>query len=253
MAKFSTYHDRYRFYRLDRDDAGILTVTLHTDGGPMVWGLEPIEELGHLWADVAADRENQAVIVTGTGDGFIKDIAVAGDGRMSAAGWDKIADDVRRVINNHLNVPVPMIAAVNGPVRFHSEQALLCDIVIASRTAEFQDAPHYVAGMVPGDGIQIIYTHLLGANRARYFLLTGQVIGAEEALRDGLISEVHASDALMPRARELAGALLLQPDLVRRYTRRVCVEPLRRLYGEYLDQGLSLEGLGAWGGWPFET
>jgi enoyl-CoA hydratase len=106
--------------------------------------------------------------------------------------------------------------------------------------------------MVPGDGVQIIYHHLMGANRARYFLFMGEVIPAATALQRGLVSEVHAPERLRDRANEIARHILKQPELVRRNTRQVAIEPLRRLYNDYLEHGLALEGLGAWGGWPFE-
>lgn len=252
MIKLADYQTKYRFFKLERSCEGVLTVVFHTDGGPIVWGLEPVEELGFLWADVAADRDNKVVIVTGAGDGFISSMAVAGAGRLTADAWDKIASDVRRVIRNHLSIEAPMIAAVNGPARFHSEQALLCDIIVASSDAVFEDAPHFMSGMVPGDGVQIIYTHLLGANYARYFLLMGETISAQRALEFRMIAEVHPREKLLGRAEEIAGHLLKQPELVRRNTRQVCIEPLRRLYSGYLDHGLAHEGLGAWGGWPFE-
>jgi enoyl-CoA hydratase/carnithine racemase len=253
VIKLADYRRKYQFFKLDRSDEGVLAITFHTDGGPMVWGLDPLEQLGYLWADVASDAENKVIIVTGTGDGFIPSMAVSSEARMSALTWEKIASDVRRVIRNHLSIGVPMIAAVNGPTRFHSEQALLCDIVIVSSNTEFQDSPHFISGMVPGDGVQIIYQHLMGANRARYFLFMGEIIPAQMALERGLISEVHAPQKLPGRALEIARHLLKQPELVRRYTRQVATEPLRRLYSQYLDHGLALEGLGAWGGWPFES
>jgi enoyl-CoA hydratase/carnithine racemase len=252
MIKLADYQRKYRFFKLERSSDGVLTVMFHTDGGPIVWGLEPVEELGYVWADVGADRANKVIIVTGAGDGFISNMAVSGAGRLTADGWDKIASDVRRVIRNHLSIEVPMIAAVNGPARFHSEQALLCDIIIASTDAEFQDAPHFMSGMVPGDGVQIIYSHLLGANYARYFLFMAETITAQRALDLRMIGEVHPRERLLDRAAEIATHVLKQPELVRRYTRQVCIEPLRRLYSSFLDHGLALEGMGAWGGWPFE-
>lgn len=252
MIKLADYQNKYRFYRLERSAEGVLTVTFHTDGGPLVWGIEPLEQLGFLWADIAADRGNKVVIVTGSGDGFISSMAVSGGTSMTGEVWDKIGGDVRRTIRNHLSIEVPMIAAVNGPARFHSEEALLCDVVIASTNAEFQDCPHFTSGMVPGDGVQIIYNHLLGTNRARYFLFMGQSINAQRALELGLIAEVHEPAQLLSRAKEIAAHILKQPELVRRYTRQVSVEPLRRLYAGLLDHGIALEGLGAWGGWPHE-
>lgn len=251
MIKFADYRSKYRFYRLERTDDGVLTITFHTDGGPIVWGLETVEELGHLWGDVGADRDNKVIIATGTGDAFIATMAVS-TGQISGDLWEKIASNVRRMYRNHLSIEVPMIAAVNGPARLHSEQALLCDIVIASSNAEFQDSPHFMSGLVPGDGVQIIYNHLLGANRARYFMYMGETISAQRALELGLVSEVHPREKLMVRATEIASYILKQPDLVRRYTRQVSIEPIRRLYSAYLEHGLGLEGLAAWGGWPLE-
>lgn len=251
MIKFADYKDKYRFYRLERTNEGVLTVTFHTNGGPIVWGVETVEELGHLWGDVAADPENKLVVVTGSGGEFISTMAVA-TGQISADLWEKIAANVRRMYRNHLSIEVPMIAAVNGPALLHSEQALLCDIVIASDTAEFQDTPHFTAGLVPGDGVQIIYNHLLGANRARYFLYMGEKIPAKRALELGMVSEVHPQERLMSRVNDISQHILSSPDIVRRYTRQVTIEPIRRLYTQYLEHGLALEGLGAWGGWPLE-
>lgn len=52
-------------------------------------------------------------------------------------------------------------------------------LVIASDTATFQDAPHFPNGIVPGDGVHIVWPLLLGPNRGRYFLLTGQRLSAQ--------------------------------------------------------------------------
>lgn len=251
MTTFADYRNKYQFFRLERSADGVLTIHFHTNGGPVVWGIDVVEELGYLWGDVASDADNQIVIVTGTGDTFIGSMAVS-TGTITADLWEKIAGNVRRMYRNHLAIEVPMISAINGPARLHSEQALLCDISIASDTAEFQDSPHFMSGLVPGDGVQIIYNHLLGANRARYFLYMGQTLSAQRALELGLVSEVHPKERLLGRAKEIAQYMLKQPPLVRRYTRQVSLEPIRRMYADYLEQGLALEGLGAWGGWPLK-
>lgn len=250
MTKFADYQHKFRYFKLDRTGDGALTILFHTNGGPMLWSLEAVEELGYLWADVGADRENKVIVVTGTGNEFIANMAVSTG--ISGEIWDRIASNVRRMHRNHLSIEVPMIAAVNGPALIHSEQALLCDIVIASSNAEFQDSPHFTSGLVPGDGVQIIYAHLLGANRARYFHLMNEKFSAQRALELGLISEVHAPEKLRARAAEIAQHILKQTDLVRRYTRQVGIEPLRRLYSTYLEQGLAVEGLATWGAWPLD-
>jgi enoyl-CoA hydratase/carnithine racemase len=151
---------------------------------------------------------------------------------------------------NLLDIEVPVIAAVNGPVNIHAELAVLSDIVLASEHAAFADAPHFPNGLVPGDGVHVIWPHLLGRNRGRYFLLTGQRLSAREALQLGVVSEVLPSDKLLPRARELARQILKQPPLTIRYARVVMTQELKKLMLEHLSHGLALQGLAANEYWP---
>ena len=69
MAAFETYAHNYRFMKLTRED-GILHAALHTDGGPLRWGLDAQAECAQAFADIGADRENRLVILSGTGDEF---------------------------------------------------------------------------------------------------------------------------------------------------------------------------------------
>jgi enoyl-CoA hydratase/carnithine racemase len=97
--------------------------------------------------------------------------------------------------------------------------------------------------MVPGDGMHIIYPLLLGWNRGRYFLLTGQTLDARKALELGLVAELHPRADLLPRAWALAEQLARQPALLLRYTRVLFTQPLKRLLLEHLGYGLALEGM----------
>ena len=81
-------------------------------------------------------------------------------------------------MTNLLEIEVPVIGAVNGPATIHAEIPVMSDIVLASQTATFQDAPHFPRGVVPGDGVHVVWPLLLGQNRGRYFLLTGQTLSA---------------------------------------------------------------------------
>jgi hypothetical protein len=94
---------------------------------------------------------------------------------------------------NLLNIEVPVIAAINGPAVRHAEIPLLSDIVLASENATIQDSAHFNGGLVPGDGVHIVFPLLMGTNRGRYFLLTGQVLDATEADPAGQQAEIPQS------------------------------------------------------------
>ena len=138
-----------------------------------------------------------------------------------------------------------MISAINGPALRHSEIPLLCDIVLAADTAAFQDSGHFMSGLVPGDGMHIVYPLLLGMNRGRYFLLTGQRIDANEAKNLGLVNEVMPISDLLPRAWEHAEQMAQQSDLVLRYSRVAMTLTIKRQIHDLLGYGLALEGLGS--------
>lgn len=245
MSTLQQYAGKYQNIRMERRD-GILQMTLHTEGGPLQWGGGPHEEFPRAFADVGADPDNRVIILTGTGDAFSGPPgSAAGTPKRTPREWDKTYWEGKRLLLNLLDIEVPMIAAVNGPALRHSEIPLLCDIVLAADTAAFQDSGHFMSGLVPGDGVHIVYPLLLGVNRGRYFLLTGQSIGAEEALRLGLVSEVLPPGELLPRAWALAEQLAAQSDLVLRYTRVATTQYLKRQMQELLGYGLALEGLGS--------
>ena len=162
---------------------------------------------------------------------------------MTPDTYEPIFWESKQLLPHLLAIEAPVIAAINGPAVRHAEIPLLSDIVLASDQTFFQDTAHFPGGMVPGDGMHIVMPLLMGTNRGRYFLLTGQKITAQEAKTIGLVNEVLPQDKLLDRARELARQLLQQPALVRRYTRIVMTEDLKARMHGLLAYGLALEGL----------
>ena len=225
---------------------GIVTLRIHHRGGAAKWALWGglHKELGIAFADIAADVDARVLIITGTDDVFCAEFDMdCAMPPMGGASWDIIFREGRALLNNLLSIEIPVIAAVNGPAFIHAEIALLADVVLAADTAVFADKPHALTGVVPGDGVHSIWPMLLGPNRGRYFLMTGQEIGAAEALSLGLVGEVLAPAALMPRARELATAIAARPVVANRYTRILLTRDLRARLARELDQGLAMEGL----------
>jgi enoyl-CoA hydratase/carnithine racemase len=243
--RLDIYKDRYENIALSRDADGVLLMRFHTGSGPLVWSALAHEELGYCFTDVGADRDNKVVVMTGTGANWCADIN-AGSFKLSTAGdWDLTFYDGRRLLNNLLDIEVPVISAINGPARIHPEIPVMSDIVIASDTTLFQDAPHFMSGIVPGDGAHIVWPHLLGPNRGRYFLIMGQEIGAVQALDWGVVSEVVPADRLMARTMEIAKMIAAKPPLTRRYTRVALTQRYKRLMHEGLGLGLAIEALAA--------
>jgi enoyl-CoA hydratase/carnithine racemase len=243
MANFEDYRERYDFIRMERRD-GILSMTFHTDGGSWKWTEAAHRLLPDAFHDVATDRENRVVIMTGTGDDFLTELAFE-HRSVSPGDWDKISREGRRILFELLDIEVPVIAAINGPVTEHAEIMLLADIVIAADTAEISDQEHFVAGVVPGDGVHVIWPLLLGPNRGRHFLLTGRRLSAQEALDLGVVAEVHPQQRLVERAWEIAAQLNSRTMLTLRYTRQCLTMQLRRDLDAMLGHGLALESLAA--------
>lgn len=245
-AKLEDYADKYKTIRMRRED-GILELAVHSNGGPLRWGRLPHAELEEAFLNISRDRENQLVILTGTGDEFSGPAPDPETNkalhRMTAEEWGELGWEAKNFLTNLLAIDVPMISAVNGPAMRHAELPIMCDIVLASETATFQDSAHFVGGLVPGDGVHVVFPMAMGLNRGRYFLLTGQVIDAREAKEIGLVNEVLPREQLLPRAWELARQIMQQPELNRRYARIMLTEQLRRQINDLLPYGLALEGL----------
>ncbi|MFN0089391.1 MAG: enoyl-CoA hydratase/isomerase family protein [Acidimicrobiales bacterium] len=248
------YKDRFKSAEVSRDDHGVLTVRLHGRDGALMWGMRPHRELPELWAMINSDRENRVVVLTGTGDWFIG-LQGGGEGlargQISPFGWDQVIFEGIRLVMQMLDIEIPMICAVNGPAIAHSELAVLCDVVLAAEGAYFQDAPHFPDDLVPGDSMQIIWPLLLGPNRGRYFLLTGQKIDAQEAKQLGIVGEVLPADKLLDRAYEIAHELAHRNPVVLRNTRYVLTRQLKKAMMDDLHMGLALEAVGSLAGKGF--
>jgi len=245
MTRFDTYRDSFPNARLTRSKTGVLEMALHTDGGTLVFDGHTHEQFVDLFHAVGSDPDNRVVILTGSGGAFMETISPEGFDFFTPQGYDKIYREGKKVLMNLLDIEVPLIAAVNGPARLHSEYILLADIVLATPSTVFQDKPHFEFGIVPGDGVHLLWPEVIGTVRGRYFILTRQELDARTAKEWGAVNEILPADKLLPRAREIAEGLAKLPPLTTRYTRIALTQKLRRIIDEGVGYGLALEGISA--------
>ena len=240
------YFTAYENFALTRSDSGALTVRFHTNGGPVTFTGGIHSQFPRLLEDIAFDRDNQVVILTGTGDSFMSAI----DGASLGDVTKPMASDIdymegRRIVQRLADLEMPLIAAVNGPVSVHSEYALLADVIVVSDTTVFSDFPHLAFGIVPGDGVHIAWEEALGLNRARHLIMTGGSFTAQQALAWGAVAEVVPLAEVLTRAQAIAENLAARPQLLNRYIAVTIRQRLSRRMAEGAALGLSLEALTA--------
>jgi enoyl-CoA hydratase/carnithine racemase len=239
------YFSHYDNLRMSRDEAGVLLLRMHTDDGPIVWNGKTHRDFVDAFYEVGRDRRNRAVVLTGTGAEWMVQIDHEGLREMAEPWvWNRIDLDGRKLLDNLLDIEVPMVAAINGPARLHSELALLCDALVCSEDAVFQDR-HLEWGLVPGDGVHIVWPAVLGPTRGRYFLMTSQQLDAQQALRLGVANEVLPKQNVLPRALEMAAQFARLPTLAARYSRLLFSRRYKDLLHQDAGYGLALEGLSA--------
>jgi enoyl-CoA hydratase/carnithine racemase len=245
MSKFADYQGSFPNANLTRSKSGVLEVVLHTNGGTLLFNGHTHEQFVDLFHVVGEDAENRVVILTGSGSAFMASISPEGFDFFTPQGYDKIYREGKKVLMNILDIEVPLIAAVNGPVRLHSEYILLADIVLATPSTVFQNKPHFEFGIVPGDGVNLLWPEVIGSVRGRYFLLTRQELASQTARDWGVVNEIVTPEKLLPRAREIAEGLTKLPPLTTRYARIALTQKLRRTIDEGVGYSLALEGISA--------
>jgi enoyl-CoA hydratase/carnithine racemase len=250
FTKLSEYKDKYKHIAFTRED-GILVMRFHTDGGPFQWSAMPDgpqHTAGAAFYDVGHDPETKIVIITGTGDRWCTGYGPPSDypeqDGVTPLWWDALYRAERDLFFNLLHIPVPVIGVVPGPASYHPEILLLSDVVLAAPETYFADDSHISVGVVPGDGIQIVWEMLIGPNRTRAMQYLNQRIEAEEALRLGIVAELHPRDKLMARAMEVARDLIARcTPVTLRSARLTMTENIRRRIATEHAGSYALEGL----------
>ncbi len=193
------------------------------------------EALAGHFRDFGEDRTTRCIVVTGDATAFaagadLKEVAALGAREMMQTG-------VRRLWKVIADCPKPVIAAVNGfALGGGCELAMHADIIVAGEGARFGQ-PELGVGVIPGGGGTQRLVRAVGKFRAMKMLLTGEIVGARQALEMGLVSEVVPDAEVLDRALALAKRIAELPPIAV----MLCKEVVLTGQDCPLDAALNLE------------
>ncbi len=227
-----------RYVRLSIDGA-VATLTMSRPEAMNALNRKVLQDLKDALAQVRANRAVRAVIITGEGNAFIagadiKEMLALADDPAAIRQFTEFGQSVLRDIET---LPQPVIAAINGfALGGGLELALACDIRIASSDARL-GLPEVGLGIMPGLGGTQRTTRLAGRGVASELIFTGDLIGAEEAMRVGLVNRVVAPAQLMETARQMAERIASRAPIAVAKAKEAILAAERLP----LEEGLALE------------
>lgn len=200
-------------------------------------------ELAAVFAELKTETEARAIVLTGSGRAF----SAGGDlDWIASQGPDTLRtlrQEGKHLLWEALEIELPIVAAVNGPaIGLGATIALLCDVIVMAEDATIAD-PHVKVGLVAGDGGAVLWPLLLGTQRAKRYLLTGDALTASEAVDLGLAVEACSAEDLEERAMRWATRLAKQPPLAVQYTKLAMNQLLKQSMLVAFDYSTALEVL----------
>jgi enoyl-CoA hydratase len=187
---------------------GIATITLNRPNVLNALNLQVLGEMLDAIGQASADDEVKVVILTGAGRAFAAGADIAEMKDFTTRQGLAFGDLGHSVLLGFETMDKPVIAAVNGvALGGGTEISMGCDFIYASTKAKFGQ-PEVNLGIIPGFGGTQRLARSVGMNNARELIYTGEIIGAEEAKRIGLVAEVFEPEELMDKVREKALLLM---------------------------------------------
>ena len=230
---------RYEAITIDKRTDGVVLATLDRPDRLNAVNAAMHGELARLTREADADPDVKVLVITGAGRAF----CAGGDfGPQPAGGGGMTLEEGRQIVDHLLECSKPVISAVNGyAMGLGATVALLADVVYAARSATFADT-HVVMGLGAGDGGQLIWPLLMGPNRAKYYLMTGDRLTATEAERLGLVNFVVDDGTVVDEALALAARLAAGPGLAISASKVAVNSYMRMLSSVVMPLSLSMEG-----------
>jgi 2-(1,2-epoxy-1,2-dihydrophenyl)acetyl-CoA isomerase len=224
-------------------ESGVLTLTLNRPERLNAMNNALIEAMNANLERARHDPAIRAVLLTGSGRGFCAGADLVGGGPIDskASAPPDLGADMDRIFNPMIRamraLPKPIVGAINGVAAGGGANfALACDIVLAARSARFDQAFVRIS-LLPDLGGTWFLPHAVGDARARALAMLGRSLRAEEAERMGMIWQVVDDAALVAEATKLARRLASGPTLSYAAIKRA----INSAATNTLDQQLDLE------------
>jgi enoyl-CoA hydratase len=184
---------------------GTLVVTINRPDKLNALNKDVIEELGKVVEEIYNNAEIKTAILTGAGEkSFVAGADISEFTSLDVIGGSELAKKGQDSVFNKIeNSPKPIIAAVNGfALGGGCELAMACHFRIASENAKFGQ-PEVNLGLIPGYGGTQRLTQLIGKGKSMELMMTGDMIGADEAKALGLVNHVLPLGELITKAKEI--------------------------------------------------
>lgn len=234
----------YEQLTFERRDNGVLLITLDRPDKYNAADEGMHSELAKVFADVSADPETKVAVVTGAGKAFSAGGDLAMVQRMSGD-YDRVSHmlaEMSDMVYHIINCEKPIVSAINGvAVGAGTVVALLADISICAEDAKLGDG-HVKLGVAAGDHAAIIWPLLAGMAKARYYLLTGEMVGGAEAERLGMVSKALPRAEVLDESLRVADTLATGAQHAIRLTKRTLNNWLKTA-GPIFDQSAAYEML----------
>jgi enoyl-CoA hydratase len=187
---------------------GLAFVTVNRPKALNALNMDVLNEMIQVFTEIEKDDQVKAVIVTGEGRSFVAGADIAQMKTLNAVEGRNMMQTGHDLMNMIESLEKPVIAAVNGfALGGGCELAMACDIRLASEKALFGQ-PEVGLGIIPGFGGTQRLARLIGKGMAKYLILTGENIKADEALRLGLVQKVFPPETLLEEAEKIARKIM---------------------------------------------
>jgi enoyl-CoA hydratase/carnithine racemase len=209
------------------------TITLNRPEQRNAFTFAMVREWAELLRDVRTDDAVRVVVLTGAGDkAFCSGIDLGSISNAHASltpleRKSQLHDEIHQVALALEALDKPVVASINGAaVGAGLDMALMCDLRIAARSARLSEG-YIKVGLTPGDGGAYYLPRLVGTAKALELLLTGDMVGADEAHRIGLVNRVVDDADLGPATRALAEQIAGAPPVTVRMIKRATYQSAR--------------------------